>query len=373
MRWRAWRLLAAVIVLPGMVAAVAVGVVGSVTPVAPQRLPAAKSVIDIHTHVAGLGAGCDECFVSDDLTASYKFGWYLGAFGTSAAEMQERGDRVVVERLVERITASRWVRSAVLLALDGVVDAHGELDRTATQVYVPNDYVRDVAQRHREILYGASINPYRRDALERLDAAARDGAVLVKWIPAIMAIDPADSAIDAFYARLLELGLPLLVHVGDENAFHHADNRLGDPQRLARALDAGVTVIAAHVGTTGENDGETNFSRLLPMFARYPNLYTDQSSLTQLNKLGYLRRALAHPGLPDRLLHGSDWPVQFLPLVHPYWHLGSAPLAALRYATTLDNPFDRDIATKAAIGVPPAVFARTGEILRIDPQVDRRR
>jgi len=360
-------MLAGVLVLLGTAAAIGGGVVATVTPVIPDGLPSAKSVVDIHTHVAGLGAGCAECFVADELTASYKFGWYLGAFGTSAAEMQEHGDRVVVDRLVERIAASRWVKSAVLLALDGVIDAHGELDRVATQVYVPNDYVRDVAERHAEIHYGASINPYRRDALERVDEAARDGAVLVKWIPAIMAIDPADPALDAFYARLIDLGLPLLVHVGDENAFRHADNRLGDPRRLTRALDAGVTVIAAHVGTTGENGGESNFVRLLPMFAHYPNLYTEQSSLTQLNKLGYLRRALAHPGLTDRLLHGSDWPLQFFPIVHPYWHVGSAPLAALRYATTLDNPFDRDIAIKAAIGVPPTVFARTGELLRIEP------
>ncbi|MEQ8662073.1 MAG: amidohydrolase family protein [Gammaproteobacteria bacterium] len=210
------------------------------------------------------------------------------------------------------------------------------------------------------------MNPYRPDALARLDAAAADGAVLLKWIPAIMDIDPADPALDAFYARLVALGLPLLVHVGDENAFHHADNRLGDPRRLTRALEAGVRVIAAHVATTGTNGGEENFARLLPMFARYPNLYTEQSSLTQINKLGYLGRALAEPALVTRLLHGSDWPLQFFPLVWAWWQLGRAPIAELRYAAALANPLDRDIAIKAALGVPRAAFTRAAALLARD-------
>ena len=273
--------------------------------------------------------------------------------------MAARGDDVVAERLVERLRGSRFVRAAVVLALDGVIAADGRLDRARTQVYVPNEYVRDLAHRYPEILYGASIHPRRPDALTRLEKAHADGAVLVKWIPAIMDIDPADPALAPFYARLAALGLPLLVHVGDENAFRAADNRLGDPLRLVPALEAGVTVIAAHLATTGRNGGEENFSRLLPLFARYPNLYTEQSSLTQINKLGYLARALAHPEVPARLLHGSDWPLQFFPLVHPYWHVWHAPFAELRYAAGAGDPFDRDSLTKAALGVPPAVYART--------------
>ncbi|MEX2482513.1 MAG: amidohydrolase family protein [Gammaproteobacteria bacterium] len=348
----------------------ALGSLSLVEPVAPPNLPAAASVVDIHVHIAGLGTGCAECFVSDDLVGSYKFAWYLGAFGTSAAEMEARGDVIVIEHLLERMRASRWVKRAVVLALDGVIGADGEFDRPATQVYVPNEYVRNLARRHDEILFGASINPYRSDALARLDQVKREGAVLVKWIPAIMAIDPADAALDTFYARLVALRLPLLVHVGAENAFRGADDRLGDPLRLLRALEAGVTVIAAHLATTGKNGGEENFARLLPLFERYPNLYTDQSSLTQINKLGYLVRALAYPGVPSRLLHGSDWPLQFFPLVHPYWHIGRAPLAGLRYAATLENPFDRDIATKAAMGVPAAAFTRSGRVLGIDAGSD---
>ncbi|MEQ9057894.1 MAG: amidohydrolase family protein [Gammaproteobacteria bacterium] len=339
------------------------GVIASTPARAPATLPPPGSVLDMHAHIAGLGEGCDGCFVTDALVDSYKFAFYLRAFGTDADEMARHGDDITALRLREHIRTSRYVTGAVLLALDGVISPDGTLDRAATQVHVPNDYVAQLAREHAEFAYGASINPYRRDALARLDAAAADGAVLVKWIPAIMGIDPADPALDGFYARLVALDLPLLVHVGDENAFHHADNRLGDPQRLVRPLEAGVRVIAAHLATTGDNAGEENFSRLLPMFARYPNLQTEESSLTQVNKLGYLGRALAVPGLAGRMLHGSDWPLQFFPLVWAWWQLGRAPLAELRYAAALDNPLDRDIAIKAALGVPAAVFTRASTLL----------
>ncbi len=337
--------------------------VALVEPRAPTTLPPQNSVLDMHAHTAGLGEGCAGCFVSDDLVASYKFAFYLRAFGTDAREMAAHGDTITALRLRDLIRESRYVERAVLLALDGVIGADGALDRAVTQVYVPNDYIAGLARQHPEFAFGASINPYREDALARLDRAVADGAVLVKWIPAIMHIDPADPALDAFYARLVALDLPLLVHVGDENAFHHADNRLGDPRRLARPLAAGVRVIAAHVATTGENGGEGNFERLLPMVARHPNLFTEESSLTQVNKLGFLPRALERPALVAKLMHGSDWPLQFFPLVWAWWQLGRAPLAELRYAAMLDNPLDRDIAIKAALGVPPAVFTRAAAVL----------
>jgi len=357
---RALGLLAALGVLAIALLAVAIAFV---EPRAPATLPPQKSVLDMHAHTAGLGEGCAGCFVSDDLVASYKFAFYLRAFGTDAQEMAVHGDTITALRLRDLIRDSRYVERAVLLALDGVIGADGTLDRAATQVYVPNDYIAGLAAQHDEFAFGASINPYREDAIARLERAAADGAVLVKWIPAIMHIDPADPVLDAFYARLAALELPLLVHVGDENAFHDAANQLGDPRRLARPLAAGVRVIAAHVATTGENAGEGNFERLLPMFARHPKLYTEESSLTQVNKLGYLPRALERPELVPRLMHGSDWPLQFFPLVWAWWQLGRAPLAELRYAALLDNPLDRDIAIKAALGVPRAVFTRATVLL----------
>ena len=271
-----------------------------------------------------------------------------------------------IDRIAAHVTASERVDKAVVLALDGVIDAAGNLDRRATQVYVPNDFVARETARHSELCFGASVNPHRGDALERLARARDAGAVLVKWIPNIMDIDPADQALRPFYERLVELGLPLLTHAGQERSFASAVDAWGDPLRLELPLSLGVTVIAAHIATTGENDGQGNFERILPLFERFPNLHADISSLTQVNKLGYLKRALAVPGLTERLVYGTDWPLQFFPLVSSYYHLNHIGVADARDVASLDNPWDRDVALKEALGVPREVFARSAELLPME-------
>ena len=83
MIWHRFKLMAR---YAGVLLVVACGLAWLLLPAAqaPAALPADKSVIDIHVHVAGLGNGCAGCFVGDALLSSYKFGWYLRAFGTSA-------------------------------------------------------------------------------------------------------------------------------------------------------------------------------------------------------------------------------------------------------------------------------------------------
>jgi uncharacterized protein len=324
-----------------------------------------KSIIDIHVHTAGIGAGGSGCYIAPALRDSYKFRWYLRAFGVSREELEHAGDAIIFQRIAERVEASTSVQKAVVLAMDGVIDDAGALDRARTQVYVPNDFVQGETDRYENLLFGASINPYRPDALVRLRQVSDAGAVLVKWIPATMAIDPSDRRIIPFYKMLVELKLPLLVHVGQERSFGSARDELGDPVRLKLALDNGVTVIAAHIATTGKNEGEASFERLLPLFERYVNLYTDISSLTQINKLGYLYDALAVPGLSRRMLYGSDWPLQFFPLVSPWYQIGHLSVGEIRKVGRVKNRWDRDVALKRAMGVPDDVFTRGRVVLKI--------
>lgn len=319
--------------------------------------------VDMHVHVGCIGAGGSGCFVSPELRDGYKFPFYLRAFDTSQEELEAKGDVIVIEKLSRKIAASRLVAKAVVLAMDGVVTPSGELDLSKTQIFVPNEYlVRELAA-YDNLLFGASVNPYRPDALQRLEWVKRHGAVLIKWIPAIMEIDPADTRIVPFYEKLIELDLPLLTHAGQERSFAHARDELGDPLRLKLPLELGVTVIAAHIATTGEIDGEENFDRLLPMFEQYPNLYSEISSLTQINKLGYLKRALEHEPILDRLIYGSDWPLQFFPLVSPWHQLRHLSFARMKAIQEIENQWDRDVELKRAMGVEPAIFARSAELL----------
>ncbi|OGS39229.1 MAG: metal-dependent hydrolase [Elusimicrobia bacterium RIFOXYD12_FULL_66_9] len=319
----------------------------------------------MHCHVACLGEGGSGCFISRKMRRSLKYRVYLRAMGLTERELTASGDAIVFERLAGSIADSKRVSKAVVLALDGVV-TDGELDREKTEVYVPDAFVARGAAEHKELLFGASVNPYRKDALERLVWAKKHGAVLVKWIPSIMEIDPADPRLASFYRKLAELKLPLLTHTGSESSFTRSRDELGDPLRLRLPLSLGVTVIAAHIAASGETDGQPNFERLRPLFAEYPKLYADISSLTQINHLGYLVKALKDPLIETRLLYGSDWPLQFSPLVSPWYQLRHIGPRRAVSVGRIRNRWDKDVALKEAMGVREDVFARTAAVLKAD-------
>ncbi len=328
----------------------------------PEPLPDTP-IVDLHCHVAGLGFGGSGCFVSPALRDNWRFDFYLRAFGVTRAEIEREGDALLPVCLAAAVGQSRYVKQAVILALDGAVDAAGQLDTNRTEFYVPNEFVAAACRQHTNLLFGASVNPYRPDALARLEWAAAHGAVLVKWLPSIQFIDPADPKLEPFYRRLTELRLPLLTHTGAEKSFTHSADEFADPARLELPLKLGVTVIAAHVATTGEHAGERDIDRLARLMPAYTNLFADISSLTQLNKLGYLAEVLRRPELRGRLLYGSDFPLINLPLVSPWYFPLNLRLGEMRRLADLPNPWDRDVELKRALGVPAEIFARSAVLL----------
>jgi len=345
-----------------LLAVVAGGLVCAVLPARPFRPvePLPADIVDMHCHIAGLGAGGSGCFVSPRLQHNWRFDIYLHSFGVSKTEMLERGDSLVADRISESLAHSRMVRKVVLLALDGVIGADGQLDTNRTEVYVPNEFVAQACERHTNLLFGASVNPYRADALARLDRAKAQGAVLVKWIPPIMEIDPGDAKLIPFYKQMAALHLPLLSHTGEEKSFSRADEDLGDPERLRLPLSLGVTVIAAHIASSENYHGERGTDRLARLMREYPNLYADISALTQINKPGVLKEALTRPEFAGRLLYGTDFPLINTPLVSP-WYSFHLSLSQKWSIWRTRNPWDRDVLTKHDLGTPTETFARPGQ------------
>jgi len=323
-----------------------------------------KSIIDIHCHTAGIGAGGSDCFVSPALSRSWKYRIYLRAFGVTEKELQQEGDALILRRLSEGLSKSRHVAAGVVLAMDGVVGEDGELDRAKTEMYISNEFVARECHRYPNLLFGASINPYRRDALLRLERASADDAVLVKWLPSIQHIDPADERLIPFYMKLKELRLPLLTHTGDESSFTWTRNELGDPERLRLPLGLGVTVIAAHAASNGRNQGERNHDRFIRLSREYPNLYADISALTQLNRLSHLPRLLKHRELHGRLLYGTDMPLLSTGIVSPVaFALRISPWRLFTIAR-IANPWDRDVALKEALGVTKEIMDNSVTIIK---------
>jgi hypothetical protein len=322
--------------------------------------------LDCHAHTAGIGAGGSGCYVGKGLRESWKFPVYLEAFGVTEKELETLGDGIVMERLSARLAESRTVGAAVVLALDGPLDSAGNLDSSRTELYVPNDFVSREVRKYPNLLFGASINPLRKDAVDRLRKAKADGAVLVKWLPSIQLFDPADTNLVPFYLELKALGLPLLTHSGKESSFHSAKDEFCDPRRLELPVLLGVTVIAAHVATPGKSEGEDNSERLMAMMPHHPSLYSEISSLTQINKIGRLPEILPRTEVKGRLLFGTDYPLIRTKLVSPYYFLHRIGWKRARAVGAIDNPWDRDVALKKALGAPEEIFLLSAELLLKD-------
>jgi len=334
---------------------------------ADERLEALH-IVDYHVHTAGLGYGGSGAFLNEEMRENFRVRFFLRWVGVTEQELEAEGDQLVLRRLSKNIARSRYVDQAVVLAMDGIVDrTTGLLDEKRTQIYIPNDFLAREVAKYPNLLFGASINPNRKESIELLERAVSQGAVLVKWIPSIMDIDPSDEFFIPFYKKMAELDLPLLSHTGMERSFAHARDELSDPFKLLLPLKHGVTVIAAHMAATGRSEGQDNFERLLSILPAYPNFYADISSLTQINRLGYLVKALNTPWAIDHMVYGSDWPLQHFPVVSPWYHVRHIGWANAWRIASIENVWDRDVALKQALGVPESVFTRTVGVLAVRP------
>jgi mannonate dehydratase len=176
-----------------------------------------------------------------------------------------------------------------------------------------------------------SVHPYRDDALQALQQAKAGGARAVKWLPPTMGIDLASPKCGPFYDALVKLDLPLLVHMGEEQAVPGAGrHEFANPLLVRKPLDRGVRVIVAHCASLGKSpDMDSNSQEDVPNFALFSRLmserryegrlFGDISAITQANRKGIVPQLLAKVReWEGRLLNGSDYP---LPGVMPIFSL----------------------------------------------------
>ena len=330
----------------------------------PEPLPP-KGIIDMHCHTAGIGAGDSGAWISDAMRKSWKFGLYLRVFGSSERQLESEGDQVLMQIIAKSIRVSKHVDGAVILAMDAPHAKDGTSDRSVGEMYVPNRFVGETVNNIPELYFGASVHPNRVDALEELDWSKQHEAVLVKWLPNIQNIDPSDERHVPYYEKLVALDLPLLTHVGDEDSFSTTNNALGDPHLLRLPLRLGVRVIAAHVASSGESQGQDNVERLLEMMSEFPNLVADLSTLTQFNRRKHLHKVFNDGRLVGRLLYGTDYPLTNTPLVTPWQYPLQLSWQDMWRLSRIRNSWDRDVQLKAALGARSEVFTLSRTYLRL--------
>lgn len=280
---------------------------------------------DSHSHLIGTGDSGSGIFVNPATDSLLNPGQYARRlFFLNAGcvhDAPDSVDRAYVERMRNLIDGLRPGCKMVLFAFERAYDEAGEPDIARTMFHIPDTYARDVANKHPEYFeWAASIHPYRKDAIEALEQAKRDGARAVKWLPSAMGVDPASPRCERFYEALSKNNLPLISHGGLERAVLGREaHDFGNPLRLRRALDAGVRVVIAHCASIGEDrdlDRGPNgpyvdsFSLFVRVFEKYPSCHGDISAMTQVNRAGpALARVVEEQGWHARLLNGSDYPL----------------------------------------------------------------
>jgi len=299
---------------------------------------------DVHVHLAGTGdSGRGIEMTPRMLSPLHPAEYVQRLFYLNAGCAHEdpgRVDASYVDRLHNLVEALPAGFKLMLFAFERAYDEAGRHLPEHTAFHVPDAYARDIARGNPDHFeWVCSVHPYREDAVDALEAAARDGARAIKWLPPAMGIDPTSKRCDRFYAAAARLGLPLISHAGEEKAVHGAGGQeLGNPLRLRRALDHGVTVIVAHCATMGQ-DIDLDAGRGAPprssfeLFARLMGerrrgrLYGDISAITLRNRdVEVVRALLRREDWHDRLLYGSDYP---LPGILPLMSLSSLARAGL--------------------------------------------
>ncbi|HWE03654.1 MAG TPA: amidohydrolase family protein [Tepidisphaeraceae bacterium] len=312
-------------------------------------------ILDVHVHISATTP--DHGSMSPRLLKSVPFRFMRWKFGIKGAD--EAAERALEKTLADTIAGAGKLDAAVVLAFDAVHDQEGRKDDANTHLYVTNDYVIELAARHKNMLFGCSVHPYRKDAVAEIERCVAAGAVLLKWLPIVQNFNPADRRCIPFYEALAHHKLPLLSHTGGEKTLPSLDMSVADPNLLLPAIERGVTVIAAHCGTrSGASDID-----FLPAFVRlatdHEHFYGDTSALNLPTRSYAWKTLLADPTLRSKIVHGSDWPIPAFP---PVSSLGIGSLGLL----SIGNWMRRDVAIKERLGLDDDYWHRAAKVLGIE-------
>lgn len=319
-------------------------------------------LIDGHVHAVGNGSGGCSLSLrkwSHRILARIM----LKSLGLPQSAMRGDLESIYIEKVISFVRESP-ISKIVLLALDHTYNSEGQSLPSFGSLYVPNNYVLGLAKKHQEIIPGISIHPARKDAIDELHRCHSLGAKLLKLLPNVQNVDCCDKRFTKFWETVASLKLPFLSHTGGELALPVFNKKYADPRSLKLPLECGVTVIAAHCGTSsglfGERDYTKEFGEMLTV---YPNLYGDNSGLNTPLRAKRFRELLSSP-YRERMIHGSDIPIPLSARwVYRYGLINKENYLELKREK---NPVALDFKIKEAIGFPKESFTLLGKLMGIN-------
>lgn len=304
--------------------------------------------IDIHTHLLNPEVRFNRLYDRVAIT------FFARGLGVDPKALLAAPYVTYVRTFASLIRESANVDKACVFGVDARIDEQGrEVHRDVT-VCSDNAETLRVAREHPDCFIPFfSVNPRRKDALERVDRHVAEGFRGAKFLQNYWGLDAGDERLIPYYERLRDHGLPLIIHTGSEysiqsTAAYEAVRMVELPMKV------GVTVIAAHMGLGRWQRGWRvwrNFSRdpatfgedyyqLLEWLESWPNLYADISAILPPMRARALRHLSQHTQVHHKLLFGTDYPVPFSLRFNTH----DLPADRCRAHGCIANPFDRYMA-----------------------------
>lgn len=310
-------------------------------------------IIDCHVHVSAIDPAHGS--MSAKLLKSLPFRFMGRRLGLDPDSTTF--DWQLEQKMVELLDATPELDAAVVLAFDAVYDKSGQFDAANTHLYAKNDYAIELCRRHAKMKFGASVHPYRKDAIAELERCKAAGAVLLKWLPIVQGFNPADPLFEPFYEALAALKLPLLCHTGGEQSLPNLDKSVASPDLLVPALKRGVTVIMAHCGTRSTSKDTDYVPAFVRLAKEYEHCYGDTAALNLPTRSYAYKTILDDPVVNQKIIHGSDWPILPVP---PTSRLGV--ISTVKLWSDM-NWLRRDVKIKQALGFDDAYWHRGAKVL----------
>ena len=313
--------------------------------------------VDIHSHL---------------LSADVKFDRFYDklALAFFAKKFDKNGFEGYKSNFARLIKSSNFVQKSVVFGVDAKFDESGNLVHKDKTVCATNEEVfAFYEQNPNEVVPFFSVNPNRKDALNLIEKYHKMGFKGGKLLHSYWETDLNDKRYEPYFRLLSELGLPLVIHVGDENSL--ASNKaLESIEQLKSPLNLGCRIVCAHMGASSDGvlsmfsrDPEklgANYFTLLRWLREFDGLYADVSALLCINKARILPHLKTQTQIHDKILFGTDFPVPFSVILSSY----DLPFCKRLTLNRIQNPLDRYVcAMSMYFGEDSPIFSNYKKIL----------
>ncbi len=299
--------------------------------------------VDIHMHLLNSEVQFNRFY--DKIAVRF----FAKKMGVNPKELINNPYKAYTDALVNNVRNSKYLSKTVLFGVDARVDDAGRVLHKDITVCASNEDLLKLYQKNSDVIIPFfSINPMRPDALDLIDKYSELGFKGAKFLQNYWEVDTRDKKYRAYFEKLKEKNLPLIVHIGSESSVH-SRKECEKIEMLDQPLEIGVNVIAAHMALSYEplrifkalSKNPKNFNQeyftLLEMLNKHDNLYADISAILTPVRAKVLRHLSEQYDVHEKLLFGTDYPVPFSTVFNSY-DLSYQKRLEL---SNIENPFDR--------------------------------